>query len=146
MYNESSSITEIAAAVNLVFLPGHLTCHIPISFCENVSKMRVEAFHQPYPWCSKGSPLPLANSNGLQMKVNNCVESDDFFILQIVVECNGKNISGYYSISLCLVYAMFNHFTFFSFSGLNVATNQRLPCECSEAGAMPLKVKAVSLL
>jgi hypothetical protein len=45
---------------------------LPISFCENISKMRVEPFHQPYPWCSKGSPLPLVTSNGLQMKVNNC--------------------------------------------------------------------------
>jgi hypothetical protein len=74
---------------------------LPISFCENISKMRVEPFHQPYPWCSKGSPLPLANSNGLQMKVNNCVESEDSFILQIVVECSSENISGYYSILLC---------------------------------------------
>jgi hypothetical protein len=73
---------------------------LPISFCENISKMRVEAFHQPYPWRSKGSAHPLANSNGL--KVNNCIESEDFFILQIVVECSSENISGYYySILLC---------------------------------------------
>jgi hypothetical protein len=68
---------------------------LPISQREDISKMRVEAFHQPYPWSSKGSPLPLANSNGLQMKVNNCVESEDFFILQIEVECSSGNISGY---------------------------------------------------
>jgi hypothetical protein len=69
---------------------------LPISLIEEISKMRVEAFHQPYPWCSKGSPLPLGNSNGL--KVNNCVESEDFFFPQIAVECSGENISGYYSI------------------------------------------------
>jgi hypothetical protein len=83
---------------------------IPISQSENISKMRVEPFHQPYPWCSKGSPLPLANSNGLQVK--NCIESEDSFVLQIMVKSSSKNISGYYSILLCLVYAILNHFPF----------------------------------
>jgi hypothetical protein len=83
---------------------------IPISQSENISKMRVEPFHQPYPWCSKGSALPLANSNGLQVK--NCIESEDSFVLQIVVKSSSKNISGYYSILLCLVYAILNHFPF----------------------------------
>jgi hypothetical protein len=81
-----------------------------ISFCEDISAMRVEPFHEPYPWRSKGSPLPLANSN--ELKVKNSLESEDSFVLQIVVECSSENISGYYSILLCLVYAMFNHFPF----------------------------------
>ncbi|EFX74461.1 hypothetical protein DAPPUDRAFT_251928 [Daphnia pulex] len=103
-------------SVSFLLVPGHglekthaacvFDAHtgLPISQREEISAMRVEPFHEPYPWRSKGSALPLANSNGLQ--VNNCVESEDFFILQIVVECSSENISG-----------------------LNVSTNQRLPCE-----------------
>jgi hypothetical protein len=54
--------------------------------------MRVEEYNLPYPiGQSKSSQLPL--NKEMPMIVKSCIESEDQYILEISIECNG-NVSG----------------------------------------------------
>jgi hypothetical protein len=59
---------------------------------DSIESMRVEEYNLPYPiGQSKSSQLPL--NKEMPMIVKSCIESEDQYILEISIECNG-NVSG----------------------------------------------------
>jgi hypothetical protein len=59
---------------------------------DSIKSMRVEEYNLPYPiGQSKSSQLPL--NKEMPMIVKSCIESEDQYILEISIECNG-NVSG----------------------------------------------------
>jgi hypothetical protein len=79
-------LDETYAAVIVNALNG-----MPCFLLNSIESMRVEDYNLPYPIAKSNSQLP---QNGkMCMEVQSCIESEDQYILEIKIECNG-NVSG----------------------------------------------------
>jgi hypothetical protein len=64
---------------------------MPLLWLNSIASMQIEEYNLPYPIDQNKSQLLLDPNE--KMKVESCVESEDQYILKIVIECKG-NASG----------------------------------------------------